>query len=233
MRVQERPTPWCRNRAAQSGMGLSSSWHTTARLYPSAPCPTGMAQLWACPLGYEIPSQLCELCLYSSVQQHPCSGMQLCMQACQPCGVHWGWHCQGRTGMSSWCSGTTHCGWGSPQQGPQCCGGLPLLQAGWSPRLISVHPSEHPLPMSQKLQVGCLTVSPFVACTNSFFPGGLLAWFMIREDNGQGGLPALQSLLLHCHLGSRETGECPAHSRAKGGLTISHSAGWSISQPHC
>lgn len=40
--------------------------------------------LWACPLGYEMPSQLCQLCPYSCVQQHPYPHIQLCMLPCWP-----------------------------------------------------------------------------------------------------------------------------------------------------
>lgn len=69
--------------------------------------------------------------------------------------------------------------------------------------------------MSQKLLVGCLRgpCSPI-----SFSPGGLLVWLTIGEDYVQGGLPALQSPLLGCHLGGSKAGECLAHSRSQQGL---------------
>lgn len=40
--------------------------------------------LWACPLGYETASQLCQLCPYSCVHQHPYPHIQLRMLPCQP-----------------------------------------------------------------------------------------------------------------------------------------------------
>lgn len=190
-------------------MGVSSSPCTTTRLHPSAPCLSAVAQLWACPLGYEMLPQLCQLCLYSCVQQHPLpthAAVHTGMPALT--GVRRGWHCQGRTGTPSRCSGAARGVQGSPQQGAQCCGDLPMLELGGSPRLSPVHPSEHALPVSQKLLVGCLRGS----CS----PQLLFPWRSPGLAYDQGGLwPrwAAHPLVAFAQLflGRERSRGCPAH----------------------
>lgn len=193
MPVHKRPAPWCRVRAVWDGMGLSSSLHTTTRLHPSAHCLSGVAQLLACPLGCEMTSQLCQLCSAAAQPMPAAVHASMLMGVCQ------GWRCRSRTGTPSWCLGAAHGGWGSPKHGAQCCEGCPQLAAGWSSRLSPVHPSKHLLPINQELMVDCLRGS---SSSQMFFPEGLLACLVIREDCGYGELPALQSPLLSCLGGS-------------------------------
>lgn len=107
---------------------------------------------------------------------------------------------------------------------PSAVGASRRWEQGWSPRLSPVHPSEHPLPMNQKLPVGCLRGS----CSSQL----LFPWKSLDLAYDGGRLWPRRAACLPVAF-ARSLPGMKRSSGARRGFAISRSPGWSMSQPQC